>query len=389
MKGGRMPIEGLNPRKSQAERLKFDRRLLLNFDWVLLSMVFAICGIALVNLYSAGSSLASLKGSPIYIKQTVWILMGIVFMGVFFSIDYRTIVRHAYEIYGVSILLLLVVFFLGEITRGTQRWISFGGFSLQPSELLKLTIILVLARFFNANGVNQSYTLRRLWVPIALVLVPFLLIMKQPDLGTAMMILIIFVSMTLFVGVNWKSIVLVVSTGILMTPLCWAVLKDYQKERILTFLDPDKDPLGSGYHIIQSIIAIGSGGIIGKGFMKGTQSQLRFLPEHQTDFVFSVFAEEWGFLGSSLLIFIFLCLVLWSLRIAKTSRDLLGTLIAFGIAMLIFWELFINLGMVLGIFPVVGIPLPFLSYGGSAIVVLMSSIGLLMNVSVRRFILQP
>jgi len=384
-----MPIEGLNPRKSQAERLKFDRRLLLNFDWVLLSMVFTICCIALINLYSAGSSLASLKGGPIYVKQTIWVFVGIVFMGIFFSIDYRTIIRHAYTIYGVSIFLLLVVFFLGEITRGTQRWISFGGFSLQPSELLKLTIILVLARFFNSRGVEESYTLRKLWLPIVLVIVPFLLIMKQPDLGTAMMIFIIFVSMTLFVGVNWKSIVLVFSTGILTAPLCWAVLKDYQKERILTFLDPDKDPLGAGYHIIQSIIAIGSGGILGKGFMKGTQSQLRFLPEHQTDFVFSVFAEEWGFLGSFILIFLFLSLVLWSLRIARTSRDLLGTLIAFGIAMLIFWELFINLGMVLGIFPVVGIPLPFLSYGGSAIVVLMASIGLLMNVSVRRFILQP
>lgn len=384
-----MPIEGLNPRKSQAERLKFDRRLLLNFDWVLLSMVFTICGIALINLYSAGSSLAAMKGGPIYVKQAVWVLIGIVFMGIFFSIDYRTIIRHAYTIYGVSIVLLLVVFFLGEITRGTQRWISFGGFSLQPSELLKLTIILVLARFYNSRGVEESYTLRKLWIPIVLVIVPFLLIMKQPDLGTAMMILIIFVSMTLFVGVNWKSIVLVVTTGILMTPLCWAVLKDYQKERILTFLDPDKDPLGSGYHIIQSIIAIGSGGVVGKGFLKGTQSQLRFLPEHQTDFVFSVFAEEWGFLGSFILIFLFLSLVLWSLRIARTSRDLLGTLIAFGIAMLIFWELFINLGMVLGIFPVVGIPLPFLSYGGSAIVVLLSSVGLLMNVSVRRFVLQP
>lgn len=383
-----MPIEGLNPRKSHAERLKFDRRLLLNFDWVLLTLVFAICGIALINLYSAGSSLAS-NTSPVYLKQALWIMIGIVFMAVCFSFDYRTIISHAYTIYGVSIFLLIVVFIVGDMTRGTQRWISFGGFSFQPSELLKLTIILALARFFTSRGVEEGYTLRKLAIPITLTLVPFILIMKQPDLGTAMMILIIFVSMTLFVGVNWRSILITVFTGLLMMPLCWAVLKDYQRERILTFIEPDRDPLGSGYHIIQSIIAIGSGGILGKGYLKGTQSQLRFIPEHQTDFVFSVFAEEWGFLGSFILIFLFLSLILWSLRIARTSRDLLGTLIAFGIAMLIFWELFINLGMVLGVFPVVGIPLPFLSYGGSAIVVLLACVGLLMNVSVRRFILQP
>lgn len=384
-----MAIEGLHPRKSRAERLKFDRRLLLNFDWVLLTLVFAISAIAIVNLYSAGSSLASASSTPVYLKQALWLLIGIVFMAVCFSVDYRIIVGQAYNIYGLTVLLLVVVFFMGEMTRGTQRWISFGAFSFQPSEVMKMTIILVLARFYNSRGVEESYTLRRLGLPILMTIVPFILIMKQPDLGTAMMVLIIFISMTLFVGVNWKSIVFVISTGVLMAPLCWALLKDYQRERILTFLDPDRDPLGSGYHIIQSIIAIGSGGFFGKGFLKGTQSQLRFLPEHQTDFVFSVFAEEWGFLGSFILVFLFLSLILWSLRVARTSRDLLGTLLAFGIAMLFFWELFINLGMVLGMFPVVGIPLPFLSYGGSAIVVLMACVGLLMNVSVRRFILQP
>jgi rod shape determining protein RodA len=172
-------------------------------------------------------------------------------------------------------------------------------------------------------------------------------------------------------------------------PVAWLFLKDYQKERIMTFLNPEMDPLGAGYHIIQSIIAIGSGGLIGKGFLKGTQSQLRFLPEHQTDFIFSVFAEEWGFLGGLLLIILFMSLTFWGLKIARQSRDLLGTLIAFSITMLIFGEMLVNIGMVLGILPVVGIPLPFFSYGGSALVIMMMGIGLLLNISMRRFMLQP
>jgi rod shape determining protein RodA len=182
----------------------------------------------------------------------------------------------------------------------------------------------------------------------------------------------------------WSALV-----GLVFIPAGWFVLKDYQKDRIMTFVNPEGDPLGAGYHVIQSIIAIGSGGITGKGFLKGTQTQLRFLPERHTDFVFSVFAEEWGFLGGMVLLILFLSLILWGLKIALHARDTIGTLIAVGITALIFWEVFINIGMVLGILPVVGIPLPFLSYGGSSMVILMTCVGLLMNVSMRRFILQP
>jgi rod shape determining protein RodA len=215
-----------------------------------------------------------------------------------------------------------------------------------------------------------------------------LLILKQPDLGTALIVMIIFSSIIFFIGINWKSVAIVFIGCLILLPIGWHFLKDYQKDRLITFLNPNSDPLGAGYHIIQSMIAVGSGGIFGKGFIKGSQTQLKFLPEQQTDFVFSVFAEEWGFIGALVLIIMFMSLILWGLKIALHSRDLLGTLIALGITAFIFWEVFINIGMVLGILPVVGIPLPFLSYGGSAMVVLLTAIGLLMNVSVRRFILQ-
>ncbi|TFG89801.1 MAG: rod shape-determining protein RodA, partial [Syntrophobacterales bacterium] len=219
--------------------------------------------------------------------------------------------------------------------------------------------------------------------------VPFYMIARQPDLGTALFLVILFLSIVVFMGVGWKILVSFIAGGMMLTPLCWFVLKDYQKERILTFLNPERDPLGTGYHIIQSIIAAGSGSLWGKGFMKGTQTQLKFLPEQQTDFAFSVFAEEWGFVGALALMFMFLALILWSLKIARNSKDLSGALLAFGVTMFTFWGIFINIGMVLGIFPVVGIPLPFFSYGGSSMVVLMIGVGLLMNVSMRRFILQP
>jgi rod shape determining protein RodA len=189
-------------------------------------------------------------------------------------------------------------------------------------------------------------------------------------------------------GVNWKSVAIALVSGLVLLPICWHFLKDYQKERLLTFLNPEHDPLGAGYHVIQSMIAIGSGGVFGKGFLNGSQTQLKFLPEQQTDFIFSVFAEEWGFIGALVLAIMFMSLILWGIKIALHSRDLLGTIIAFGITALISWEVFINVGMVLGILPVVGIPLPFLSYGGSAIVSLMAAMGLLMNISVRRFFLQ-
>jgi len=369
--------------------MKFDRRLFFNFDWTLLTLVLVISFIGLLNIYSAGQGIDDFKQETLYLKQAQWIMIGLFFMGITLCIDYRYIGRFAYVIYALSIILLVMVSVYGYATHGSQRWIAIGGFFFQPSELVKLSIILALAKYFNTHDLDKMYSLRELFIPFLITAIPFLFILKQPDLGTALILLILFTSITLFVGVRWKSILIAAVTAIIITPVGWLFMKDYQKERLMTFFDPEGDPLGSGYHIIQSIIAVGSGGIIGKGYMKGTQTQLKFLPVQQTDFVFSVFAEEWGFLGGLILMILFLTLLLWCLKTALHARDQLGMLISFGVAMLLFWEVFINTGMVLGLLPVVGIPLPLFSYGGSSMIVLMTAIGLVMNISMRRFILQP
>jgi rod shape determining protein RodA len=366
---------------------KFDRRIFQHFDWTLLALVLSVCAIGILNIYSTGFS-ASEGQFPLYLKQIQWIALGLIFMMIIFFIDYRVIIQGAYVIYGISVALLVVVFLFGYAAHGSQRWIGGGGFALQPSELMKLVIIITLARYFDDHKANEPYKLKELLVPILIVMVPFLLILKQPDLGTALILIIIFISIVFFIGMNWKSFIIALSCGLILIPIGWHFLKDYQKDRLITFLNPENDPLGAGYHIIQSMIAVGSGEIFGKGFLSGSQTQLKFLPEQQTDFVFSVFAEEWGFIGGLILIIIFMAIIFWGLKIALQARDLLGTIIAFGITALISWEVFINIGMVLGILPVVGIPLPFLSYGGSAMLSLMMAIGLLMNVSARRFILQ-
>ncbi|MFA4916783.1 MAG: rod shape-determining protein RodA [Syntrophales bacterium] len=369
--------------------MKFDRQLFFHFDWVLLILVLVLMSIGLLNLYSAGYSLDDYGQSSPYIKQVQWILIGLLFMGVVICIDYRFLNSYAYVIHAFSVFLLVCVFLYGNAIHGSQRWIVVGGGSFQPSELVKLTMILALAKYFDDYRADRSYILRELLIPILIVAIPFLLILKQPDLGTALILGIIFLSVVLFVGIDWRPLVFTAVGFVAFIPVGWHFLKDYQKGRVITFFSPESDPLGSGYHIIQSIIAVGSGGILGKGFLKGTQTQLKFLPVQQTDFVFSVFAEEWGFLGAMILIIIFLSLIYWCLKISFHAKDLVGALISFGIAMLIFWQVFINIGMILGIVPVVGIPLPFMSYGGSSMVVLLTAIGMLINISMRRFILRP
>lgn len=370
--------------------MKFDRRLFFNFDWTLLLLVLTISCIGLLNMHSAGHSFDDLKPETLYLKQAQWVVMGLFFMGLALCFDYRYISRFSYIIYGISVVFLLMVALYGYATHGSQRWIVIGGFFFQPSELVKLSMILALAKYFDNHALDKNYSLRETFIPFVIVIIPFLFILKQPDLGTALILLILFASITLFVGMQWRSGLVVAISAIILTPIGWFFfMKEYQKERVLTLFDPEGDPLGAGYHILQSIIAVGSGGILGKGYMKGTQTQLKFLPVQQTDFVFSVFAEEWGFLGSLILMILFLLLILWCLKIALHARDSLGMLISFGVAMFLFWEVFINVGMVLGLLPVVGIPLPFFSYGGSSMVVLMTALGLVMNVSMRRFILRP
>jgi rod shape determining protein RodA len=362
----------------------FDRRLVQNFDWVLLGLVLIICGMGIVNLYSAGYNRG--EGTPLYIKQLYWLAVGLGVLCLTLFADYRHLEKVSYPLYILSILLLLGVMFGGKMVYGSRRWLALGPFSFQPSELVKIAIILVLATYFHRRPMIEAMRLKDLIVPGILVLIPAALIIKQPDLGSGLLVVLVAASIILFVGVNWRTLLGCTLTLVLLSPLIWHFLKDYQRQRVLTFLNPEKDPLGAGYHILQSMIAVGSGQFWGKGFLEGTQSQLYFLPEQHTDFVFSVFAEEWGFVGSAVLLLLFTGLALWGLSVARDCKERFGHLLALGVTALIFWQIFINLCMVTGFLPVVGIPLPLFSYGGSSLVTTLLGVGFLLNIRMRRYL---
>jgi rod shape determining protein RodA len=362
-----------------------DRRLLIHFDWTLLAIVAFIASIGILNLYSISSS-GETSGTAFYLKQLSWFLIGLVIMMVVAFVEYRYYSDFAYPIHTVTLVLLVAVMAFGMITSGAQRWIRLGSLSFQPSEFVKFSLIIALAKFFQHPPDRGAFSLKDLLVPFVLLILPMGLILKQPDLGTAIIVFLILLSVLLFVKVRWSSLLTLGLIGGSMLPLLWGFLKEYQKKRIYTFFDPSLDPLGSGYHIIQSRVAVGSGGIFGKGFMKGTQCKLGFLPEQQTDFIFSVLAEEWGFVGSLVVVGLYLVLIVWGLRIAVTAKDRFGAILSFGVVAMLFWHTFINIGMVLGMMPVVGIPLPLLSYGGSFMVSTLAGVGLLMNVSMRRYL---
>lgn len=363
----------------------FDRRLLQCFDWGLLALTFAIGTIGLVALYSAVTAGALEPDLTLFKKQLVWYAAGIVVMIICFLFDYKQFERYAHIIYVASIGTLMAVLFFGKYVGGSRRWLLLGPFSLQPSEMAKVAVILILARYYAKLINNEGLSMRDLMAPVLLTAVPFALVVRQPDLGTAMVIALIAGAMTLFVKIERRTFGWLVATFVMLVPSVWFLLRGYQKQRILTFLDPDRDPLGAGYHIIQSKIAIGSGMLTGKGFLKGTQNALSFLPEQHTDFIFSVLSEEWGLLGGMTVIILFLLIIAWGLSIAGRCRDPFGTIMAVGVTAMIAWQAFINIGMVMGLLPVVGVTLPFVSYGGSSIITMMMSIGLLMNVSMRRF----
>jgi len=365
--------------------MMIDRRLFIHFDWKLLGIALLITSVGIFNLYSATSNI-DVSGPPFYLKQIFWLLIGLVVMVVIAFVEYRFYSDFAYIAYTLSFMLLLAVLGFGIITSGAQRWLKIGPFSFQPSEFAKISLILILAKFFHRPPSREGYTLKNLSFPFILFILPLILILKQPDLGTAIIFLLVFFSILIFVKIRWSSLLILVLGGTSILPLLWGFLKEYQKKRIITFFNPDLDPLGVGYHIIQSKIAVGSGGIIGKGFMKGTQCKLGFLPEQQTDFIFSVLAEEWGLIGSIIIMGLYFILILWGLRIAVQSKDRFGAILAFGVVAMLFWHVLINIGMVLGIMPVVGIPLTLLSYGGSFLVSTLIGIGLLLNVSMRRYL---
>jgi len=360
-----------------------DRRLLTHFDWPLLILVLTISFIGVFNLYSATFGEAE---SNLYAKQILWMGIGLAFALFITVFDYRFYRDLAYIFYGISLVLLMAIFVYSAINPEVSRWIKLGPFFFQPAELTKITIILFLAKYFDRFSKRDGYLLRDLIIPFTILLIPSLMVAKQPDLGTAISLLLIGFSIILFVKIKWKSLVIMVLGGTSILPFMWNFLMPYQKKRILTFFKPEIDPLGAGYHIIQSKIAIGSGGVLGKGFLKGTQCKLHFLPAQHTDFVFSVLAEEWGLLGGFILLGLYLLFITWGVNISIRSKDRFGTIVAFGVVSLIFWHVIINIGMALGIMPVVGIPLPFMSYGGSAILSMMAGVGLLLNISMRRYI---
>jgi len=362
----------------------FDRRLLTHFDWVLLLMVCLVTSIGILNLYSTASSLSG-GAAPVYLKQIYWLLIGLAIAIGVSSVDYRHLEHFAFLFYGINLALLVLTLLIGRTSMGATRWINLGFFNLQPSEVMKLVIILALARFFTEKGHFQGYTLRELVIPFTLLGLPVLLIVKQPDLGTAMLVIFIGLTLALFAGIRRTALVVLGLLGGLGAVGGWFLLHDYQKERIRTFLDPERDPLGSGYHIIQSKIAVGSGGFFGKGFMQGTQSQLAFLPERHTDFAFSVFAEEWGFTGCLVLLVLYLAIIIWGVYVARRAADRFGMFLALGVVAMFFWHIVVNLGMVIGLLPVVGVPLPLFSYGGTSMVTTMIGVGMLLSVGMRRF----
>lgn len=362
-----------------------DRRLLTNFDWVLAGLVVIVCLLGIMNIYSATNSY-KIVGAAYYTKQFYWMLTGITISLLVCSVDYHLLEDLSYWLYGFIVLLLVAVLIFGRASMGATRWLNLGLFNVQPSELMKIVIIITVARFFNNFHTIDGLTVKDVLFPLGILALPAALIMKQPDLGTAVLVVLIAVSMTFYIGLRWSTMVTFALVTIPMAWIGWSYyLRPYQKNRVLDFLNPERSRLGSGYHIIQSKIAVGSGGITGKGFIQGTQSQLRFLPEQHTDFAFSVFAEEWGFIGCLLLMVLYLLLLLWGLNIARRCNDRFGGLLAVGVTAMLFWHFVINMGMVIGLFPVVGVPMPFFSYGGTSMITSMVGIGLLQNVSMRRF----
>jgi len=373
-----------------------DRRLIQAFDWGLFGAFQLIPLAGMVVLYSAGFDsdstasflpwLSKYVPSPALVRQISFILIGLVVMMMAVALPTVWLQRSAYVLYAIIIIALIAVLLFGRVSNGSRRWLTFGPLNIQPAEAMKLALILTFARYLSRHPPPEGgYKFVSILIPLAIVGVPMLLVMKQPDLGTALMLGGIGMSMLLFVGIRRRVLVSMLVLAIGAAYPLWNMLHDYQQKRVLMLFNPETDAQGSGYHIIQSIIAVGSGGFAGKGFLRGTQSQLEFLPEHSTDFIFSVLAEEWGFIGCVVVILLYALFLYRLLRVAQRSRDLFGTLVAVGVSALIFIHVFVNIGMVIGLLPVVGIPLVLFSYGGSSLISTMFSIGVVLGISMRRF----
>jgi rod shape determining protein RodA len=349
-------------------------------QWGLVIVIAAISGIGFAMLYSAANG--SLQ--PWASRQMIRFAIAFVPMVLVAIIDIRHWFRAAYWVYAVALVLVIAVDLRGFVGMGAQRWIDLGFIQLQPSEIMTIGLVLALARYFHGVPSENIGRLSRLIPPVFLIIIPAALVLKQPDLGTALLLLASGAILCFLGGVRLRMFVLAAVGAGVAAPIAWRMLRDYQKTRLYTFLDPEQDPLGAGYHITQSKIALGSGGMFGKGFLLGTQTHLSFLPEKQTDFIFTIIAEEFGLVGGLVLLALFVVVIGYAFAIAMRSRSLFGRLLGLGIGANFFLYAFINTAMVMGLIPVVGVPLPLISYGGTAMITMMLGFGLLMNVGVHR-----
>ncbi len=356
---------------------RIDRRLLLHFDWLLVALAALLIGAGLLTL---GSLVPRLL-----MRQLAWLGIGIVGVLVVISIDYRILARWTYVAYAAGLVALAAVLVFGRAAQGARRWLAIGPLTLQPSELFKLVLIATVATYLAGREEHRAGW-DRVAVPLCLVAPAFLLIVKQPDLGTALVLMPVVMALLFVGGARRRDLAILAGVGLAAAPAFWFVLRDYQRERLLVYLDPFRDPLGSAWNVIQAKITIGSGQLLGKGLFGGTQSRLAFLPERHTDFIFAAFAESWGFVGAVLLLAVYGLLAMRGLEVAATARDSLGSLLATGATVLLVSQALVNIGMVTGLLPVVGIPLPMVSYGGSALLTALGAVALIENVRMRRFV---
>jgi rod shape determining protein RodA len=352
----------------------------LGIRWTFLALLLMVATVGFVSLYSAaGGHMEPWAG-----KQMLRFCVGMAGLIVASMIDVRTWMKLAYPLFGLGLVLLLWVDVKGHIGMGAQRWINLGFIQLQPSELMKVLTVLALARFFSGATQDEVRNPLFLLLPGAIIAVPVLLVVAQPDLGTAMMIVLVSAAMFWIAGVSIWLFIIGGTLAVAALPVAWHFMHDYQKKRVLIFLDPESDPLGSGYHITQSKIALGSGGITGKGFLQGTQSHLNFLPEKQTDFIFTLFTEEWGLVGGLSLMGLFAVIIAYGYIMSFQSQSQFGRLLSMGIIINFSLYVFINIGMVMGLLPVVGVPLPMISHGGTAMLSVLFGFGLFMSAYVHK-----
>jgi rod shape determining protein RodA len=349
----------------------------LHVDIPLLAGLLMLSALSLTILYSAGN-----QNIAILTKQLVRMAIAFGFMIVLAHINPQQFQRHSTSLYGLGVLLLIAVLLMGDVGKGAQRWLNLGFFRFQPSEMIKITTPMMIARYLADHPLPPKW--KQIGITAILIFIPTLLIAKQPDLGTAILVASSGAAVLFFAGISWRFLLSTIAILASLTPILWYFMRDYQRKRVMTLLDPEADPLGAGYHIIQSKIAIGSGGISGKGWLGSTQSKLDFLPESSTDFIFAVFAEEFGLSGCIGLLLLYLLIITRSLYIAVQAQDSYSRLLAGSLTFTFFVYIFVNIGMVIGILPVVGVPLPLISYGGTSMVTLLGGFGILMSIHTHR-----